>query len=509
MSSKRGSSWIECVANELGIDNMDRSVNEELERSIKNEIASIIQDSIKFSSHAFRKKLLPSDIHCTLNMRNSPPIIGSNAAPKFFDPNDPNKHYRHRHNNDNNNNLEEKQSLNLSIPKSKNNIMIKDDPLLSLNDVKNECISKPAPISVIVSWLAINGQVIGSQASNNKKNESLLSRIPKKNGSSSSNRIEIIATQCHDISKEQQLFFQVLRNTAIKCDINSLNTFINILQNSDAGLIRLVPRIVSFIASSVKENVNDLQQINLNFLYCLMRIAEALILSRYLSDCLESYLQQFVPPILTCCMKENLSLSPTENHWNLRNKSAKIIYFILNKYGNKFPMVRSKVVISCIKYFNDLTLTFKTHYGAIICMKELGIDALETGLLPHLKKYINIKLKPVIDNGLNEQIQNQSKSNKSKRNIMDIDNDGMIKDDVINIKQNVIKQYEAKMVLGAILESLWMCHQHQINNRHNDNDWNSDKNKQTLKLYHELQEMFGESLIPFNSMPPDCQNYFI
>ena len=495
MSSKRGSSWIECVANELGIDNLDRNVTEELEKSIKNEIASIIQDSIKFSSHAYRKRLLSSDIHCTLNMRNSPPIIGSNAAPKFFDPSDPNR------NRQNGKDQQDKPSINLTIPKSGNNIMIKEDPLLSLNDLKNDVISKPGPISVIVSWLAINGQVIGSQG-NNKKND-LLTRIPKKGGSSKSNRIEIIPTQCHDISKEQQLFFQVLRNTAIKCDINSLNTFINILQNSDAGLIRLVPRIISFIASSVKENVNDLQQINLNFLYCLMRIAESLILSRFLSDSLENYLQQFMPPILTCCMKENLSLSPTENHWNLRNKSAKIVYFVLHKYGNKFPMVRTKVVQTLIKYFNDLTLTFKTHYGAIVCMKELGIDALETGLLPHIKKYINIKLKPVIDGQ-----SSQSKPNKNKRGGMDIDGGMKGVDQVINIKQNVIKQYEAKMVLGAILESLWMCHQHQIN-KDGDNNWNSDRNKKTLELYQELQEMFGESLIPFNSMPPDCQNYFI
>ena len=278
---KDGSSWIECVANELGIDNIDRSVTEELEKSIKNEIASIIQDSIKFSSHSYRKKLLPSDIHCTLNMRNSPPIIGSNAAPKFFDP------FAKTTSTNQDGTKIDKPTINFTIPKSGNNIMIKEDPLRSLDELKNELISKPPPISVIVSWLAINGQVIGSQGNKNK-NKNELSRIPKKSDKSLTNKIEIRNLQSHDISKEQQLFFEVLTNTAIQCDIDKLNTFIDILQNSDAGLIRLVPRIVSFIAFSVKENVNDQQQINLNFLYCLMRIAESLILSRYLSDSLES-----------------------------------------------------------------------------------------------------------------------------------------------------------------------------------------------------------------------------
>ena len=490
--SHRGQ-WIDCVANELGIENLHPDLVQELENYVKNEIQQIIQESIKFARHSYRKRLLPSDIHCTLNMRNSPPIIGCNAPSTFFDPNKPSSQQKNDNNNNNN-------SEKLTIPKSGNNIMIKDDPLRTLEEIKNELITKPAPISVIVSWLAINGQVIGSQTQqiNKHNNESL--RIPKKGGSSLlKNKIEIKPIECHDISKEQQLFFEVLRNTVVKGNINTLNTFIDILQNSDAGLARLVPRIVSFIAKSVKDNVNNLQLIDCNFLYCLMRIAESLILSRYLSNYLENYLQQFMPPILTCCMKENLSLSPSENHWDLRNKSARIVNLVLHKFGTKFPSVRAKVIKTITKYFNDFTKTFKTHYGAIVCMKELGIDALQTGLLPNIKIYINIKLKPVINGGI---IDNNNKNKK-----MDTNSINNIKQNII--KQNVIKQYEAKMVLSVILECLYICNQHQINDINGDNEFNSDKNKKMLSLYKELEEMFGEALIPFNSMPPDCQNYFI
>ena len=435
-------------------------------------------------------------------MRNSPPIIGSSARPRFFDP--------HQQENNNENGIlhrSDKASINLTIPSSGNNIMIKEDRLKRLDFLKNELISKPPPISVIVSWLAINGQVIGSQGICKKDEKSFL-RIPKRpgigSGITANNKIEIRGIECHHLSKEQQLFFEVLTNSAIKCDTEKLNAFINILQNQDAGLIRLVPEIVSFISMAVNDNVNgNKNKIDLNFLYCLMRIAESLILSRFLSDCLEQYLQQFMPPILTCCMKENLSSSPTENHWNLRNKSAKIIYFILIKFGKKFQMVRNKVIRSLIHYFNNLTLTFKTHYGAITAMKELGVDALETGLLPHIKKYVNIKLKPVIEG---QQIVKKN-NNKIKENRMDGGN-GNKMDDMYHIKQNVIKQYEAKMVGKAILESLWLCHQHQTNNA-NGIDFNSDKNKKTLEIFHQLQEMFGESLIPFNPIPPNCQNYFI
>lgn len=271
------------------------------------------------------------------------------------------------------------------------------------------------------------------------------------------------------------MFFEVLRNTVIKGDSHTLNTFLDILENSDAGLARLVPRIIQFIAKTVKATVNSAQSMDLNLLYGVMRIAEALILSKYLSHYLENYLHQFMPPILTCCMKENLSRSPTENHWNLRQKSAKIVQLVLDKFDAKFPNVRTKVIRTLVAHLTDLRKSFKTHYGVIVCLKEIGIDALQQGLMSHLETYIEMKLKPFL-----------ALSSNSNDSQPDLD---------MNLKQNVIKQHEAKMVLGAILECLWICMQHQQGD--------------TMQMFRKLQHMFGEALIPFNPAPPECENYFI
>lgn len=211
-----------------------------------------------------------------------------------------------------------------------------------------------------------------------------------------------------------------------------------------------------------------------------MRIAEALVLSRYLCCYLENYLQQFMPPILTCCMKENLSVSPTENHWNLRTKSAHIVQLVLDHFGKKFPMVRTKVIKTLIMYFKDFTKTFKTHYGAIMAMKCLGIEALEFGLLPNVEQYVKIKLKPAMD-GRGQQGQ--------------------------GLRQNVIRQQEAKMVLGVILESLWICAQHQKGT--SEQDFGKPENQIIVRIYSELRSLFGEAMLPFNMTPPECEELFI
>lgn len=250
MSNNKNAAWIETVANELGIENLDRKLVTELEHSIKNEIQLIIQDSIKFARHSYRKTLLASDIQCTLNMKNSPPIIGCNYGhTSFYDPN------------------EGKDSKNeqqrTSVSKANSNIMIKEDRFMTLHDLQHQSPPhKPGPISVIVSWLAIDGKVLGQAA----KRKDLLSRIPKISTKHRPHKIEIAPIQCHDISKEQQLFFEVLRNTVVKGDSATLSVFLDILQHSDAGLARLVPRIVCFIAQSVKDNVNSPEMIDLHFL---------------------------------------------------------------------------------------------------------------------------------------------------------------------------------------------------------------------------------------------------
>eukprot|EP01084_Bolivina_argentea_P199907 341945_1 len=195
MSQSRHATWIDCVANELGIENLDRKIVSDLENSIKHEIQQILQDSIKFAKHSYRKNLLPSDIHCTLNMRNSPPIIGCNHnSTQFYDPHS-----------------DSKQDPN----KPNSNIMIKHDEYITLKDLERKPLTKPPKISVIVSWLAINGTVLGG--ANNSKH--LFNRIPKKTNtkhSSNKPKIEIKPITCHDISKEQQLFFEVLRNTVVR-----------------------------------------------------------------------------------------------------------------------------------------------------------------------------------------------------------------------------------------------------------------------------------------------------
>ena len=330
MSNSRNATWIDTVANELGIENLERKLVVELEQSIKNEVQLIIQDSIKFAKHSYRKRLLSSDIECTLRMKNSPPIIGCNDGhTAFYDPNDGGTDSK-------------------SSKKANSNIMVKEDRFVTLHHLQHRSPPhKPGPLSVIVSWLAINGTVLGQAA----KRKDLLSRIPKISAAPRPHKIEIAAIQCHDISKEQQLFFEVLRNTVVKGDAATLGVFLSILQHSDAGLARLVPRIVQFVAESVRNTVNSAELMDLQFLRGLMSIAEALVRSRYLCGYLENYLQQFMPPVLTCCLKENLSVSPTENHWTLRTKSAQIVQRVLDHFGKRFPRVRTKVIRTLIGYF--------------------------------------------------------------------------------------------------------------------------------------------------------------
>uniref|UniRef100_A0A1I8HDK5 Histone H4 n=1 Tax=Macrostomum lignano TaxID=282301 RepID=A0A1I8HDK5_9PLAT len=147
------------------------------------------------------------------------------------------------------------------------------------------------------------------------------------------------------VEREQQMFFREISEACVGSQEDRRTEALQSLA-TDSGLQQILPRLIVFVAEGVR--VNSLTN-NLALLIYLMRILQFLLQNPHLQ--LERYLHLILPSILTCVLGKQLCQRPeTDNHWALRDFSAKQLGAVCSKFASPSNQLYARVCRLLVDY---------------------------------------------------------------------------------------------------------------------------------------------------------------
>ena len=79
---------------------------------------------------------------------------------------------------------------------------------------------------------------------------------------------------------------------------------------------------------------------------------------------LDNYLQQIIPVLLTCVVAKELGSTAEDDHWSVRDLAAATMGLLLEKFGDAYPELLSRVSSQLLRGLLDPSKPLTTHYGA-------------------------------------------------------------------------------------------------------------------------------------------------
>jgi len=147
---------------------------------------------------------------------------------------------------------------------------------------------------------------------------------------------------------------------------------------------------------------------------------------------LESYLHTLFPSIVTCVVRRRLCDKAYEDHWALRDYSARLLRDICDSYRSKYHNTQTRCSRTFIQAFIDPSKALTTHYGAIVGLTIFGKHVVDAAVLPTIGEYVTNILRLV-------SAQMKKKSNINGGN---------------NSNKKSVRKFEFAKVLGAIVAAL-------------------------------------------------------
>ncbi|KAL6570821.1 Transcription initiation factor TFIID subunit 6 [Orobanche gracilis] len=383
---------IEVIAQSVGISNLSPDVLPALAADVEYRLREIMQEAIKCMRHSRRTTLSTDDLDSALSMRNVEPIYG-------FASGDPMRFRRAAGHKDlfyiEEKDVEFKEVIEAPLPKA------------------------PLDTAVVAHWLAIEGvqpaipenpppealQVL-SVPSDNRKTES------KEDGLA----VEIKFPIKHVLSRELQLYFEKITELTLARSESPLFKEALVSLATDSGIHPLVPYFTFFIADEVSRSLNSS-----SLLFALMRLVRSLLRNPHIH--IEPYLHQLMPSVMTCLVARRLGHKLSDNHWDLRNFTAKLVASICKRFGHVYHNLQTRVTTTLLHAFLDPSKALPQHYGAIQGLAALGPNVIRLLVLPNLEPYL-LLLKPEM------QLEKQ---------------------------KNEMKRHEAWLVYGAIMRAAGLC----------------------------------------------------
>ena len=151
----------------------------------------------------------------------------------------------------------------------------------------------------------------------------------------------------------------------------------------DTGLHQILPRLCSFIAEGVRENVKVLPK-PIAILTYLMRMVKSLLENQTLH--LDNYMHELIPAVQTCIISRLLCTGGPhhENHCVLKDFASRIMATICKKFNNSTNKLETKVANIFVDALNIDQASLHFYYGAIAGLVELGPEVIKDFLLPHI-----------------------------------------------------------------------------------------------------------------------------
>lgn len=359
---------IRMMAESVGISGLNEEIVHLLNADMEFRLKEIVQDAVKFTTHAKRRKMIPSDIDCALRVKNIEPLYGFDCT----------EYVPFKHTSGGGKELffQEEQELDLAEIISAPLPRVSVEPTLrahwlAVNGVQPATPYNPTPISLEEQQKeSLHHQLSYGNLDDGFKGDGSSQDWPKLK------QVQVT----HSLSLEQQLYYKEMTEACIGgSDTKRQEALVNL--STDTGLYQLLPYFSNFIAEGIKVNIS---QRKLNMLKFLMKMAKALADNSniYLEKCLH----ELVPAILSCLLGKQLCMRPeAEDHWSVRDFAAKIVAIFCKKFSNPSNSLQTRVIRIYSKALLDTTKGLSIHYGAVMGLVELGQDAVTSVVIPKLK----------------------------------------------------------------------------------------------------------------------------
>ncbi|CAN4097166.1 unnamed protein product [Withania somnifera] len=363
---------IEVISQSIGVTNLSSDVLPALAVDVEYRIREIMQEAIKCMHHSKRTTLSTDDVQAALSLRGVEPIYG-------FASGDP---------------------LRFRRAAGHKDLFYIEEKDVEFKDVIAAPLPKaPLEAAVVAHWLAIEGVQPAipenpppealAVASDNRKTEYKDDGVP----------VDIKVPVKHILSRELQLYYDKI--TELTLNKSNPLLFKEALRSlaTDSGIHPLVPYFTYFVSDEVARNLN-----NFPLLFALMRLVWSLLQNTQIH--IEPYLHQLMPSIMTCLVAKRLGNRLSDNHWELRDFSAKLVALICKRYGRVYHNLQPRVTRTLLHAFLDPTKALPQHYGAIQGLAALGPGVVRLLVLPNLEAYLQL---------LEPEMQLEKQKNEMKR----------------------------------------------------------------------------------------------
>ncbi|XP_027050188.1 TAF6-like RNA polymerase II p300/CBP-associated factor-associated factor 65 kDa subunit 6L [Pocillopora damicornis] len=339
---------VKLYAEIFGVQTLTDDLASSLAEDVTYRLRETLQSASQFMKHAKRRRLSSEDFNKALERSSTEPIYGYGSMDDV---------------------------LFRSAPTKDGDIFFVEDKEISLRELAMNVVipTDPGQRSVKANWLSAEGTLpAGSHAQPN------VGRVNNDGGSIQ----RPLSQAC--LSYYEQVTKAILGDDE-QCNRVALSDL-----KTNPKIYSLLAYFVNFIASGVKTYSHDLTQLSK-----LLSMVRSLIDNSSLF--LEPYVIQLVTAVMYCLLESlAASLNPKNDHWRLRDEAASILARISRKCSNPVNYLRQQLLMTLQEVLLDDGRPFCSHYGAVVGLTELGPEALEQYVIPHLRTYWT-QLQQVLD----------------------------------------------------------------------------------------------------------------
>ncbi|KAJ0052510.1 hypothetical protein Pint_01916 [Pistacia integerrima] len=402
---------VEVIAQSVGISNLSTDAALALAPDVEYRMREIMQEAIKCMRHSKRTTMTTDDVDGALKLRNVEPLYGfASGGPLRF-----RRAIGHR------------------------DLFYIDDKDVDFKDVIEAPLPKaPLDTAIVCHWLAIEGTQPAIPENAPVEGWCLIQRpyqillyfsilvsslpviTPPPDGKNNEQKdglpVDIKLPVRHILSRELQLYFDKITELTVSRSDSVLFKQALVSLATDSGLHPLVPYFTYFVADEVSRGLNDY-----SLLFALMRVVWSLLQNPHIH--IEPYLHQLMPSVVTCLVAKRLGNRLADNHWELRDFTAKLVAAICKRFGHVYNTLQTRLTKTLLNALLDPKRSLTQHYGAIQGLAALGPNVVRLLLLPNLEPYLHL-LEPEM---------------------------------LLEKQKNEVKRHEAWRVYGALLHAAGQC----------------------------------------------------
>lgn len=345
---------IKNISESIGIPKLKDGITTAMAQDVEFRLHDLIDSALKFMRHSKRTRLTPQDINQALRTQNTEPMYGfQESRPIRF----------HRAANTSSTMMDE--------------IYYTEDTEIDLDKLmEQELPEMPPPVAYTAHWLAVEGvQPRIQQNPMPAEEEETAKRVKTAGG------METVPLVKHVLSRELQLYFECIVESLQSKDPKVQNTALESV-SVDAGIHQLVMYFVQLVASMVRHQLEDLEQLKMA-----LRVSQAI--RRNPNLFVDPYMHQLMPALLTLVVCGEMGREG-EDHWAVRRMAAGQVAEICREAGEMYHGLQSRVARTLVRAFLDPTRRLETQYGALAGLGELGRQTVRVLVAPNALVYMEL-----------------------------------------------------------------------------------------------------------------------